>query len=120
MAEDGYRRFDLDDDVVMEAVRMGLMQEAPDEPGVFELTERGRTWLNALLDEKLEGHRARFEQGLGAGYDDLGVAAIEAETDQAYPLKDEPGGVIPKCPQCRRLLHGYRGPLCRYCAGAAE
>jgi hypothetical protein len=26
----------------------------------------------------------------------------------------------PTCPECGRDLHGYRGPLCRYCDGTAE
>lgn len=26
----------------------------------------------------------------------------------------------PTCTKCQRELHGYRGPLCRYCDGTAE
>lgn len=33
-------------------------------------------------------------------------------------LKERRSGGI--CPQCDRDLHGYRGPLCRYCDGTAE
>jgi hypothetical protein len=27
---------------------------------------------------------------------------------------------LPRCSRCGRDLHGYRGPLCRYCDGTAE
>lgn len=36
-------------------------------------------------------------------------------TARLLPTPEEDEAPEPRCPDCLRPLHGYRGPLCRYC-----
>lgn len=52
----------------------------------------------------------------------LGVVNLRDEGDppaEAAPFDMSLNGIA-YCSQCGRDLHGYRGPLCRYCDGTAE
>ena len=46
MSADGWTRVEVDEKTAVLAVLLGLMREAPDEPGTYELTEAGRKWLH--------------------------------------------------------------------------
>jgi hypothetical protein len=48
----GYTKTEVDKDTILEGVRLGLMREAPDEPGTYEFTKAGLKWFTEWLAEQ--------------------------------------------------------------------
>lgn len=70
----------------------------------YEALEKAARWVYEKADE-----RARNPVGTRNG-----VIGADAVADCLRPVLN-PASEPKTCPECGRDLHGYHGPLCRYC-----
>lgn len=90
-----------------------------------ELTSAAEAYIGPLPLELL-ARRDAGEPFIGTCTPEGWVRFLEALRDAKKVLDpQEPGSADLKigyvgCPECRRPLNGYRGPLCRYCDPEAD